>query len=1270
MTQWMNRRTPALAVVLLIAMLAWQGPASGDEQDGEYPVGGLQPKVETGADRFLAAHPEYDGRGVVVAIFDTGVDPGAPGLQTTSDGKPKIVDIIDGTGSGDVDTSKVVKAKDGKLAGLSGRALTLDPAWKNPSGEWRVGLKAMAELFPGELVSRMVKERQKAYLARQRVAVTTLEAEVAAKRADHDADDSAQVEDLKDLEARLDVLRSVGDRAPDPGPIVDCVVWNDGTHWWAVIDSDEDGDLTNEKAMRRYRINRDFATFDKISLMNFCLNVHNDGDRLSIVADAGDHGTHVAGIVAAHFPDKPEMNGIAPGAQIVAVKIGDSRMRSSSFGTGPERGVGAVLRNKCDLINMSYGGASRRANVGRVADLYREVVNKHGVIFVASAGNEGPALTTVGSPGGTTDALIGVGAYVSPAMMKAQMGVLDDLPGTHFTWSSRGPTHDGDLGVDISAPGGAVAPVPNWSLQGTTQMNGTSMSSPNACGVIALLLSGMKDQGIKISPDRIRRAIVNTAAPIPGVGVWAAGHGMIQADAAWDYLVSNKDRSTEDVRFEVTLPRRDNARGVYLREPHEVDRVLQTSVRVKPQLHEDADNTKRVDLQLRLALECTQPWIDAADHVQLSHGASWFQFRVDPTKLPEGAHYGEIRAYDVEARERGPMFRVPVTVIRPKRMDASNDHTWTETIRFTPGEVQRRFFSVPAGATWADLTVKAAEAPTDKLLVIEATQIAPGRSYSETHREVYARLRAGEVEGYSISVAHSRTLELALAQYWRSLGEASYEFELTFHGITASPSTLALVPGATAARVEAHAPFRGEDLSPSGRLDALHKALRATKAEIRPLTKARDGLPREQVAHEAVLTYAFEVDDRVNARFGVRLDDEEGGWEAFSSMLWQLFDAGGQLVSNGHAGGSKVSLRKGSYTVRFHMRHPDVKMLERARNAVGFLAIELDSPIALSFHAWGDDAFLGRGKVGDIELRAGERRALFIPGVPWGDLPDAAEPGDVLHGRFHLGKSSSNEKGAGRRPGGYAVRYTIPPEPVDYEEDESVEPADDRDALQKARDAVRDGLVSQLAGLRKGKEADAFKKLHREAVKAYPRHLDLKREWLRFVLGDGPPYKDKARAARVRRAVKEVLGALDRDEIAKALGVKYDATKPEDLRTKKEADKQRAALVEALHADARVLVSQLPGSKAEFEKVYTELRRFQDVGKGAYVWLTYELELSHEHYGKALEILGTQIKAAPQKKKAYKKRLALFTKLGWSHLVERESSWMLRRFPPAGFPPF
>ena len=112
------------------------------------------------------------------------------------------------------------------------------------------------------------------------------------------------------------------------GPILDCVVWHDGTHNRVAIDTSDmydsstddspnKGALENFTPLTDFDIERQYGTFSAEDACNFGVHVYEDSEGkpnvLSIVVDAGSHGTHVAGITAAYHPDDPTLNGIAPG---------------------------------------------------------------------------------------------------------------------------------------------------------------------------------------------------------------------------------------------------------------------------------------------------------------------------------------------------------------------------------------------------------------------------------------------------------------------------------------------------------------------------------------------------------------------------------------------------------------------------------------------------------------------------------------------------------------------------------------------------------------------------------------------------------------------------------------------------------------------------------------------------------------------------------------------------------------------------------------------
>ncbi|GIL53884.1 hypothetical protein Vafri_9378 [Volvox africanus] len=1269
------------------------------------------PKVEIGALKFLQNYPEYDGRGVKICIFDTGVDPGAAGLQTTSNGEPKILDVIDCTGSGDVDTTRIEKADaDGCITGASGRKLKLHPAWSNPSGEWRVGCKHVYDLISRTLVTRLKEERKKKWEESQRRAVA--EAVAALASFDRDTGTSKISSDLSgkqrtELEGRLNLLKDLAKQYEDPGPLLDCVVWYDGSTWRAALDTSQlhepgsgRGALADFKPLTNYALERQYGTFSELDSCNFVLNILDEGRTLSIVVDCGAHGTHVAGITAAHFPEDQGSNGIAPGAQIISCKIGDTRLGSMETGTGVVRGLIAARQHGAHLINMSYGEPTSTPDLGRFISLATELVRNHNVIFVASAGNAGPALSTVGAPGGTSSALFGVGAFVSPQLAAAGHSVLEaPAQGLQYNWSSRGPTPDGHIGVAFSAPGGAIAPVPQWTQQRRQLMNGTSMSSPNACGGIALLLSGLLARGLVIAPHRIRRALENTALPLGGDApdaVLTYGRGLIQIGAAWDYLVTTTTTTTittttttgdstaagggggavadtvapaaaqpterrelppapassppassppacsapspgpcpgpwYEIEAACVEGRGPKGRGIYIREPHESAKVQSYRITVTPKLRQGAANSSRLDVENRLALEASVPWVTCPPALMLHAGGRSFEVIVNPTCLFTGLHYGEVVGLEVDSRDKGPLFRLPITVIKPLQVplaatsangingntvagnDISNGVGTVSLgpLSFAPGTEYRRFVAVPPGATWAELTLRAAPYDTPKLFLIRGTQLRPESSYRQHELRTQVTLSGGSEYLNSLRVCGGTTLELTLAQFWSSPGfSLLQDIELSFYGVELSsdgssgqrPGTdLALEGAELAKKVLVSAPTwsRATRIKPEAKLTSLHIPLRPVEASLEPLTAERDALTDGRVIYRLLLTYKTALSEPGKFKPSLPLINKQIYDSPLESQLMLVHDgATKQLLSVQDADPESVSLKKGEVLLRLVLRHDSQELLDKLKTMPLVLKRSLEGGLAVPVYGSRRDAILAAGgsgaPAGEMLLRAGDVAPLWLGPVPEDKLPKDATPGRLLTGRLTLGQL---KRGGGAAPHKFAISYLVPPTPSTAtapggggnsgggKDDAGADKAPE----EKLNEAIRDAKIKLMKELKLSdpEQAQMYDRLFVELQDAHPNHLPLLLEHLRKMDGrEAAVRRTREGVAAVCLAAQAVVAAVDKGALAAFLGVKAGEDTPEYRKAKKEMDERKAALVEALsrHVAALLDAEELRAAAEEEEE--------------------------------------------------------------------------------------
>lgn len=555
---------------------------------------GWMPLSETGVDQFLRSHPSFDGRGVLIAILDSGIDAGVGGLGTTSTGERKILDLRDFSGEGTVALSAVTPAGDAVEVG--GRRL---------SGFGRVAALAAGGAAYGGIVREIPLGNAPA--------------------------------------GDVNGNGVVGDSLP-------IVVVRASDGWVLFADADGDGSLANEKPVHDYLTAHETFGWHPAGrpapltvAVNFSPAAAGAPPTLDLFFDTFGHGTHVSGIAAGHdLYGVPGFNGVAPGAFLLGCKIANDAQGAITTTGSMIRALDYAIRFAAErrlplVVNMSFGVGNEVEGGARIDALVDSVLGAHpDVVFVVSAGNDGPGLSTLGFPASASRAIT-VGATLPSVFLTDATGPLPPSPVAAF--SARG----GELAKpDIVTPGMAYSAVPRWDT-GEEREGGTSMASPHASGLAALLVSSLAPR--RVDAATIRQALMVTARPVAGNTFLDEGAGLPDVARALRWL----QRDIRPHQTEVTGPAQRGSAAYQIVPPGRRPDTIATFT-----IHTARPDTFR--------LRSSAAWLHVPSRV-IADGRTAIRVTYDARAVAKpGVHTGVVSGWTADTLA-GPAFRLVNTVV-------------------------------------------------------------------------------------------------------------------------------------------------------------------------------------------------------------------------------------------------------------------------------------------------------------------------------------------------------------------------------------------------------------------------------------------------------------------------------------------------------------------------------------------------------------------------------------------------------------------------------
>jgi subtilisin family serine protease len=620
--------------------------------------------TNTGVAEFHQLYPEYDGKGTIIIILDTGVDQGIDGLTHTSTGEVKVIDVQDFTGQGDV------------------------------------------QLYEADID----EEDDKKFFINEDMNYKVFGAD---KLTYHSVDDEYFIGAFD--EARLINSGSGAADLNGNGTTDDMymiIAFNtlveDGQFWIVYFDTNGDGDISDEFYITDYKVSQQsFSIINQEGLapLTFGLNIFPEEKRISLHFDDGAHGTHCAGIAAGNNIGGTGLTGVAPGAYLISCKLGNNTYSGGASVTESMKQAYLYAdrlsreREEPCIINMSFGIGSEIEGRSDMEKFLAELLKENPYLYVCtSSGNSGPGISTIGLPS-SSEYVLSTGATLPQEVGR-------DLYSTNFDrdiilhFSSRG----GEVSKpDIVSPGACTSTVPNFNKK--DRFWGTSMASPYSAGVVSLLISAMMNEypDVKIPSQLLFTAIRESATKMKGYSYLDQGSGYINVMAAYKllkkYVDAGEVKKLETYTITSTAPNMPDGRApnLYLRDGSFLTGNEKFNFTVRRNNFQGVDKFYRDYL-----VKCDEDWlipIQKKTYIRNDQSAT-ITVKFDKTKMTEpGLYSGKIKAYRND-RSKFPEFEMLATVVIPYNFSSRNNYemNWVDK-KIEAGNIHRYFIKLPGGQT-------------------------------------------------------------------------------------------------------------------------------------------------------------------------------------------------------------------------------------------------------------------------------------------------------------------------------------------------------------------------------------------------------------------------------------------------------------------------------------------------------------------------------------------------------------------------------------------